>query len=142
MNFNHQSILPRAGPSLQTQEPRPAVLLKGRSSTANLGTQAAVLLGMDKCGSFPLLSASHSLFSISSKNVCERINQAKYKRRLRKKKDIIRVIRKCRQVQNILLALILKILYIRGHTDDNFERKNLCLSRDSNYSLQFSVLAP
>ena len=34
-----------------------AVLPKGRYSTANSGTQAAVLLGMNRCGSFPLLSA-------------------------------------------------------------------------------------
>ena len=36
---------------------------EGSSSTANPGTQAAVLLGMDSCGSFPLLSAFHSLCS-------------------------------------------------------------------------------
>ena len=33
-----------------------AVLLKGRSSTANSGTKVAVLLGMNSCGSLPLLS--------------------------------------------------------------------------------------
>ena len=38
--------------------------VKGRSSTANWGTQVAVLLGMDRCGSFPSPSAPHSLFSI------------------------------------------------------------------------------
>ena len=38
--------------------------LKVRSSTANSETQAAVLLGMNRWGSFPLLPASHSLFSI------------------------------------------------------------------------------
>ena len=37
---------------------------EGRSSTANSGTKVAVLLGLNKCGSFPLLSAPHSLFSI------------------------------------------------------------------------------
>ena len=35
---------------------KPAVLPKGRSSTANSGTKVAVLLGMDRCGIFPLLS--------------------------------------------------------------------------------------
>ena len=35
-----------------------------RSSTTNSGTKVAVLLGMHRCGSFPLLSAPHSLFSI------------------------------------------------------------------------------
>ena len=37
---------------------------EGRSSTANSGTKAAVLPGMNGCGSFPLLSTLHSLFSI------------------------------------------------------------------------------
>ena len=41
-----------------------AVLPKGSSSTANSGTKVAVLLGMNRYGSFPLLSATHSLFSI------------------------------------------------------------------------------
>ena len=36
---------------------------KGRSSTANSGIKAAVLQGLNRCGSFPLLSAPHSLFS-------------------------------------------------------------------------------
>ena len=40
------------------------VLPKGRSSTANSGTKVAVLLGMNRCGSFLLLSAPRSLFSI------------------------------------------------------------------------------
>ena len=34
-----------------------AVLPEGRSSTANSGTNVAVLLGMNGCDSFPLLSA-------------------------------------------------------------------------------------
>ena len=37
---------------------------EGRSSTANSGTKVAVLPGMNRCGSFPLLSAPRSLFSI------------------------------------------------------------------------------
>ena len=45
-----------------------SVLPKGTSFTANSGTKAAilpkaVLLGMNRCGSFPLFSAPHSLFS-------------------------------------------------------------------------------
>ena len=55
---------PRAGPSLQTQDTKAAIMPKGRSSIANSGTYVAVLLGMNRCGSFPLLSAPHSLFSI------------------------------------------------------------------------------
>ena len=42
-----------------------AVLPKSRSSTTNSGTKVAVLQGMNRCGSYPLLSAPpHSLFSI------------------------------------------------------------------------------
>ena len=41
-----------------------AILPKGRSSTANSGTFVAVLLGMYRCGNFPLPSAPYSLFSI------------------------------------------------------------------------------
>ena len=41
-----------------------AVLPKGKSSTTNSGTKVAVLLGMNRCGSFPLLSAPHSLSRI------------------------------------------------------------------------------
>ena len=37
------------------------VLPKGRSSTTNSGTKVAVLLGINRCGSFPLLSAPHCL---------------------------------------------------------------------------------
>ena len=37
---------------------------EGRSSTTKSGTKAAVLPGMNRCGSFPMLSAPHSLFSI------------------------------------------------------------------------------
>ena len=41
-----------------------SVLPKGRYFTTNSGTKVAVLLGMNKCDSSPLLSAPHSLFSI------------------------------------------------------------------------------
>ena len=39
-------------------------LPKGRSSTVNSGTMVAVLLGMNRCGSFPLIS--HSTLSLAS----------------------------------------------------------------------------
>ena len=71
---------PRSGPSLQTQEPRLQFYLRqvfhhnlrkqgcssaeGRSSNTNSKTKAAILPGMNRCGSFPLLSAPHSLSSI------------------------------------------------------------------------------
>ena len=38
--------------------------VEGRSPTANSGNKAAVLPGKIRCGSFPLLSAPHPLFSI------------------------------------------------------------------------------
>ena len=37
---------------------------KGRSFTASAGTKAAILLRINSCGNFPLLSAPHSLFHI------------------------------------------------------------------------------
>ena len=66
---------PMAGLSLQTQEPRlqfcpkttlHAVLSEGRPSTTNSGTNDAVLLGINRCGSLPLLYALHSLISIGT----------------------------------------------------------------------------
>ena len=54
---------PKAGLPLQTQEPR-LQFCSRQSSTANSGIKAAVLAGMNRCGSFPLLSAPHSLFNI------------------------------------------------------------------------------
>ena len=44
-----------------TANSKAAVLPKCRSSTANSGTKVAVLLGMNRCSSFPLRSAPHSL---------------------------------------------------------------------------------
>ena len=56
--YHHQSVKPK-GRSFTTNSGTKAVVLpKDRSSTAN---QHVVLLGMNKCGSFPLLSAPHSL---------------------------------------------------------------------------------
>ena len=46
-HYHHQSVLP-----------------KGRSSTANSGTNVAFLIGMNRWGSFTLLSAPQSLFSV------------------------------------------------------------------------------
>ena len=57
-------LFPRAGPSLHTREPKVVVLLEGMSSKANSGNQAAVLLGMDRRGSFSMLSAPHAFFRI------------------------------------------------------------------------------
>ena len=37
---------------------------EGRSSTADSDTKAAFYKGFNRCGSFPFLSASHSLFTI------------------------------------------------------------------------------
>ena len=57
-------VLTKGRPFTATPGTKAAILPKGRSSMANSGNQVAVLLGMNRCGSFPLLSAPHSLFSI------------------------------------------------------------------------------
>ena len=62
--IHHQSVLPKGRSFTANPGTKAAVLLKGRSSTANSGTKIAALLGMNRCGSFQLLSALHSLFSI------------------------------------------------------------------------------
>ena len=58
------SVLPKGRSFTAISGTKAAVLPKGRSSTANSGTKVAVLLGMNRCGSFPLLFAPYSLFSI------------------------------------------------------------------------------
>ena len=58
---HHHSILPKGRSFSVNSETKAVVLITGRSSTANSGIQAAVLLGMDRCGIFPLLSAPLSL---------------------------------------------------------------------------------
>ena len=61
---HHQSIVPKGRSFTVNSDTKATVLIKYKSSTANSGTKAARLLGMDRCGSFPFLSAPHSLFSI------------------------------------------------------------------------------
>ena len=60
---HHQVILPKDRSFTAKAGTKVAVLPKGRSSTADSGTKVAVLLGINRCGSFPLLSTPHSLFS-------------------------------------------------------------------------------
>ena len=60
---HHQSVLPKGRSFTGNLGIKVAVLSKGRFSTANSGTKVAVLLGINRCGSFPLLSTPHSLFS-------------------------------------------------------------------------------
>ena len=55
---------PKGRSSTANSRTKTAVLPKGRSSTANSGTKVVVLLGMTRCGSFPLLFAHYSLFRI------------------------------------------------------------------------------
>ena len=57
---NFTSILPKGRSFTANSSTKAAVLLNGRSSTTNSATQDAVLLGMDRYGSFPLLSVLHS----------------------------------------------------------------------------------
>ena len=60
-HHHHQSVLPKGRSFTANSGTEAAVLPKGRSSTANLGTKIAVLLEMNRCGSFLLFSAPHSL---------------------------------------------------------------------------------
>ena len=61
---HHQSVQPKGRYFTANPGTKAAVMPKGRFATANSGTKVAVLLGVNRCGSFPLLSAPHSLFSI------------------------------------------------------------------------------
>ena len=63
-HHHHQSVLPKGRCFTANSDTKAVVLPKGRYSNANSGIKVAVLLGMNKCGSFPLLSALFSLFSI------------------------------------------------------------------------------
>ena len=56
LTYHHQSVLSKDRSFTANSGTKAAVLHKGRSSTANSGTKVAVLLGMHRCGSFPLLS--------------------------------------------------------------------------------------
>ena len=62
-HHHHQSVLPKSRYLVANSGSKAAVLSKRRSSTAKSGTKIAVLLGMNRCSSFPLLSAPPSLFS-------------------------------------------------------------------------------
>ena len=46
---------PKAGPSLQAEKPRLQFCPKAGPFHLNSGTKVAVLLGMNRCGSIPLL---------------------------------------------------------------------------------------
>ena len=61
---HHQNVLPKSRSFTVNSGTKVAVLPKGRSSIENSGTKVAVLLGMNRYGSFPLLFANHSFFSI------------------------------------------------------------------------------
>ena len=58
------SVLPKTRSFTENSGTKAAILPKDRSSIANSGTKVAVLLEMNRCGIVPLLSVSHSLFSI------------------------------------------------------------------------------
>ena len=59
LNKKYQRVLPKLRSFTANAGTKAAVLHKGRSSTANSETKVAVLLGMNRCGSFPLLSAKN-----------------------------------------------------------------------------------
>ena len=58
------NLLPKGRSFSTTPAQRLHYLTKGRSSIANSGTKVAVLQGVNRCGTFLLLSAPHSLFCI------------------------------------------------------------------------------
>ena len=60
---HHQSVLPKGRFFTANSGTKAAVLPKGRYSIAKSGTKVTVLLGMNRCDSFPLLSAPLSLAS-------------------------------------------------------------------------------
>ena len=62
--YLYQSVLPKGRSFTENAETKFAVPSKSRYSCENSGTNIAVLLGINRCSSFPLLSAPHSLFSI------------------------------------------------------------------------------
>ena len=62
--YHHHQCLAQGQVLLANSGTKAAILPKGRSPTANSGTKLAVLLRINRCDSFPLLSAAHSLFSI------------------------------------------------------------------------------
>ena len=58
------SVLPKGRSFTANSATKAEILPEGRSSIGNSGTYIAVLLGINMCGSFPLVSAPHSFFSI------------------------------------------------------------------------------
>ena len=60
----HQSVLSKGRYFTANSGTKAAVPPKCRSFTANSGTKVAVLLGLNRCGSFPVFSTPHSLCSI------------------------------------------------------------------------------
>ena len=63
IKHHHQNLLPKGRSFTASAGTKAAVLLKA-DFHSKIRNQAAVLPGMNRCGSFPLLSAPHSLFSI------------------------------------------------------------------------------
>ena len=57
------SVVPKGRSFTANSGTKDAGLPRGRSSTTNSGTKVADLLGMNRCGRFPLFSAPHSLFN-------------------------------------------------------------------------------
>ena len=63
-HHHQQRVLPKGRTFTANSGTKAAVLHRDRSSSADSGTKVAVLLGMNRFVSFPLLSASYSLFNI------------------------------------------------------------------------------
>ena len=69
-NNNNQGILPKGRSSPTNAGSKVAVLSKGRFSTAYSGTKFAVILGINRCGNFPLLPTLHSFLNICINHGC------------------------------------------------------------------------
>ena len=66
LHHYHQSVLPKGNLSLPTHKPRLQFSPKAGLPLQTQKPRFAVLLGINRCGTFPLLSAPHSLFSVWS----------------------------------------------------------------------------
>ena len=57
-HHHHQSVLPKGRSFTVNAGAKVAVMFKSRSSTSNSGTKVAIFLGINRCGSFPVLYAT------------------------------------------------------------------------------------
>ena len=79
-NFHHhQSVLSKDRSFIANSGTKAAVLPKGRSSTANSRNRVAVLLGRNRFGNFPLISAP--TLSLASEQIVKDLKRSQGHRR-------------------------------------------------------------